>query len=137
MSRSIREILENSRTVAVVGASRDPEKPGGDVPRRLQKRGFRLIPVSPTGDELFGESVRNSIAEIDTPIDIVEVFRPADEAPDIARQAVAIGAKVLWLQQGLASPEARRIAEEAGMDYVEDRCMGAESDSLGITKTPD
>lgn len=137
MSRSIKEILEDSRTVAVVGASRDPQKPGGDVPLRLQKRGFRLIPVSPVGDELFGEKVRQSLAEIDEPVDVVEVFRPSEEAPDIARQAAAIGANVLWLQEGLESAEARRIAEEAGMDYVEDRCMGVESERLGISKTSD
>jgi predicted CoA-binding protein/uncharacterized damage-inducible protein DinB len=136
MSRSVEEILRDSSTVAVVGASRDPEKPGGRVPPLLQKRGFRVIPVSPAEGQLFGEAVRESVADIDQTVDIVEVFRPAEEAPGIALAAAAIGARVLWLQEGITSPEAKRIAEEAGMDYVEDLCLDVESQRLGITKTP-
>ncbi|MEA2683339.1 MAG: uncharacterized protein QOK05_1667 [Chloroflexota bacterium] len=135
MGRDIKQILEESRTVAVVGASRDPEKPGGRVPPRLQKRGFKVIPVSPAGGRLFGEDVVNSLAEVDGPVDIVQVFRPSEEAPQIALAAAAIGAKALWLQEGLTSADARRIAEEAGMDYVEDRCVDVESQRLGIEKT--
>lgn len=122
MTKSGREILEASTTIAVVGASRDPNKAGGSVPAGLQRRGFRIIPINPYADTLFGERVYRSLAEVPEKIDLVDVFRPAADAPDIARQAVAVGAKALWLQLDIRSDEARRIAEEAGLDYVEDEC---------------
>jgi predicted CoA-binding protein len=114
--------LENSTTIAVVGASRDPTKAGGSVPEGLQRRGFRIIPINPFADSLFGERVYRTLAEVPEKIDIVDVFRPAADAPEIARQAVAIGAKALWLQLDIRSEEAQRIAESAGLDYVEDEC---------------
>jgi predicted CoA-binding protein len=122
MARTSHEILESARTIAVVGASRDPSKAGGSVPVGLQRRGFRIIPVNPYADELFGEKVYHSLLDVPDKVDIVDVFRPAPDAPAIARQAAAIGAKALWLQLDIRSDEARRIAEEAGMDYVEDEC---------------
>ena len=124
MSRSPEEILRGALTIAVVGASRDPRKPGGSVPYGLQQRGFRIIPVNPFADELFGERVYRSVLEIPEPVDLVDVFRPAADAPEIARQAAAAGARALWLQQDIRSVEARRIAEAAGIDYVEDLCTG-------------
>jgi predicted CoA-binding protein len=129
-----REILERSRTVAVVGASSDESKPANTVPAKLQRAGFNVIPVNPGGKEILGRSAVKSLSEIDEPVDVVEVFRPAEEAPEIAREAVAIGAKALWLQVDIRSDEARRIAEEGGLDYVEDRCMGQERDKYDITK---
>jgi predicted CoA-binding protein len=120
--RSSREVLESATTVAVVGASRDPDKAGGSAPEGLQRRGFRIIPINPFADVLFGEKVYRSLAEVPEKIDLVDVFRPAADAPDIARQAVAIGAKALWLQLDIRSDEARKIAESAGLDYVEDEC---------------
>jgi predicted CoA-binding protein len=122
VSRSPQEILQRSTVIAVVGASRDPRKAGGSVPAGLQQRGFRIIPINPFADELFGERVYRSLLEVPEPVDLVDVFRPAADAPEIARQAVAIGAKALWLQLDIRSREARRIAEAAGMDYVEDQC---------------
>jgi len=116
------EVLACARTIAVVGASRDPRKAGGSVPEGLQRRGFRVIPINPFADSLFGERVYRTLAEVPEKIDIVDVFRPAADAPEIARQAVAIGAKALWLQLDIRSEEARRIAEGAGLDYVEDEC---------------
>jgi predicted CoA-binding protein len=116
------EVLASAKTIAVVGASRDPRKAGGSVPEGLQRRGFRIIPINPFADELFGERVYRRLADVPEEIDLVDVFRPAADAPDIARQAVAIGAKALWLQEDIRSAEARRIAEEAGLDYVEDEC---------------
>ena len=124
MTLSSREILENAHTIAVVGASRDPRKAAGSVPEGLQRRGFRIIPVNPYADTLFGERVYRSLLEVPEKIDVVDVFRPAADTPDIARQAAAIGAKALWLQLDIRSEEARRIAEQAGMDYVEDECTG-------------
>jgi predicted CoA-binding protein len=123
MGRSPREILETATTIAVVGASRSPEKAAGSVPLAMQAHGFRIIPVNPYADELFGERVHRSLADIPEHVDIVDVFRPAAEAASVARQAVAIGAGAVWLQQDIVSEEARRVAEEAGADYVEDFCI--------------
>ena len=134
MSRSSKEVLESSTTIAVVGASRDPNKAGGSVPEGLQRRGFRIIPINPFAEVLFGERVYRSLAEVPEKIDLVDVFRPAPDAPDIARQAVAVGAKALWLQLDIRSSEARRIAEEAGLDYVEDECTAVVSSLYRIKK---
>lgn len=122
MPSSSHEILERVKTIAVVGASRDPRKAGGSVPEELQRRGFRIIPINPYADTLFGEKVYRSLLEVPEKVDLVDVFRPSGDAPQIAREAAAIGAGALWLQQDIRSEEARRIAEEAGMDYVEDEC---------------
>ncbi|TMC85428.1 MAG: CoA-binding protein [Chloroflexi bacterium] len=122
MSRPSHEILQSAKTIAVVGASRDPDKAGGSVPAGLQSRGFRIIPINPYADKLFGERAYRSLLEVGEPIDLVDVFRPAADAPEIARQAVAVGAKALWLQLDIRSDEARRIAEAAGLEFVEDQC---------------
>src|ERR1700686_5549635 len=114
MARSSHEILQGATTVAVGGASRDPNKAGGSVPFGLQQRGFRIIPINPFADELFGERVYRSLSEVPVKIDIVDVFRPSQDAAEIARQAVAVGAGALWLQLNIRSDEARRIAEAAG-----------------------
>ncbi|MFJ8915531.1 CoA-binding protein [Amycolatopsis sp. NPDC102389] len=116
------EILAGSKTIAVVGLSRDPAKASHGVAAVLQAHGFRIIPVHPSADELLGEKVYRSLTDIPEPVDLVDVFRPAADTPPIAEQAVAIGAKALWLQQGIVSAESRRIAEEGGLAYVEDRC---------------
>jgi predicted CoA-binding protein len=128
------EILEAATVIAVVGASRDPSKAGGSVPEGLQRRGFRIIPINPYADTLFGERVYRSIADVPEKIDVVDVFRPAADAPDIARQAVAVGAKALWLQLDIRSQEARRIAEAGGLDYVEDECTAVVSSLYRIKK---
>jgi predicted CoA-binding protein len=132
--KSGREILEAATVIAVVGASRDPSKAGGSVPEGLQRRGFRIIPINPFADTLFGERVYRSLADVPEKIDLVDVFRPAEEGPGIARQAVAVGAKALWLQLGIRSDEARRIAEEAGLDYVEDECTAVTASLHRIKK---
>ena len=128
------EILAGANTIAVVGLSRDPAKAAHGVPAVLQAHGFRIIPVHPTATELLGEKVYRSLKDIPEPVDLVDVFRPSPEAPGIARDAVEIGAKALWLQQGIVSAEARQLAEAAGMLYVEDRCMGVERAVHGIVK---
>ncbi len=134
MGRSSHEILERATTIAVVGASRDPDKAGGSVPAGLQQRGFRVIPINPFADTLFGERVYRSLREVPVKIDLVDVFRPAADAPEIARQAVAVGAKALWLQLDIRSEEARRIAEAAGLDFVEDECTAVVSSLYRIRK---
>ena len=134
MARSSQEILERATTIAVVGASRDPNKAGGSVPFGLQQRGFRIIPINPFADELFGERAYRSLSEVPDKIDIVDVFRPSRDAAEIARQAVAVGAKAVWLQLDIRSDEARRIAEAAGLDYVEDSCMAVVASLYRIRK---
>lgn len=135
MANSPSEVLKSAKTIAVVGASRDPGKPGGSVPEGLQRRGFRVIPVNPFAKELFGEKVYRSLLEIPEKVDLVDVFRPSSDAPEIARQAAAIGAGALWLQLDIRSREARRIAEEAGMDYVEDQCTAVVASLYRIRQT--
>lgn len=130
-------IYAETRTIAVVGASSDPAKASQRIPAYLQAQGYRILPVNPHGGELFGEHVFRSLAEITEPIDVVDAFRPPKEAPEIARQAVAIGARVLWLQLGIESEAAREIAEAAGLTVVMNRCMGATHRWLGLGPGPD
>jgi predicted CoA-binding protein len=121
---SLREIYDRTKTIAVVGASNNPTKPANSIPRYLKGEGFRIIPVNPKEEEILGERVFRSVGEIDVPVDAVDVFRPGEEAPGIAREAVAIGAKVLWLQEGITSDEAEAIARQGGLTFVSNRCMG-------------
>lgn len=130
----IRGILERSNTVATVGASTNAAKAASGVPEHLKRIGFHVIPVNPNASEILGERSLGSLLDVDEPVDVVQVFRPSGEAPAIARQAVQIGAKVLWLQLGITSREAREIADEAGIEFVEDRCMAKESRRLRIRK---
>jgi predicted CoA-binding protein len=134
MAEHAEEVLTAANTIAVVGLSRDPGKAAHAVPASLQAAGFRIIPVHPSATELLGEKVYRTLADIPEPVDLVDVFRPSPEAAGIAEQAVAIGAKALWLQQGIVSAKARAIAEEAGLDYVEDRCTAVVRALGRITK---
>ena len=117
------DILRETKTIALVGASPRPERPSHAVMRYLLAAGYRVVPVRPADcDEILGVPCVQSLAEIDEPIDLVDVFRRSEFTPQVAREAVAAGAKALWLQLGVVSPEARRIAEDAGLEYVEDEC---------------
>jgi uncharacterized protein len=121
--RTPHEILRDATTIAVVGASPRPERPSHGVMRYLLAQGYRVIPVRPLDcDEVLGAPCVASLAEIDEPIDLVDVFRRPEFCPDVAREAVAAGAKALWLQLGIVSPEARAIAAAADLDYVENEC---------------
>jgi predicted CoA-binding protein len=122
VARSPEQILAESRTVALVGASPKPWRPSHGVMRYLLAHGYRVIPVRPGCDEVLGVRCVDSLAAVEEPIDLVDVFRRPEHAPAVAEEAVAIGAKALWLQLGIVSPEARRIALDAGLDYVEDAC---------------
>jgi len=134
--RSAQQILAEANVIAVVGASRDPSKPAHTVPLQMLRHGWRIIPVNPFVDEVFGVKTVPTLADIDEPIDLVDVFRPARDAVDVVRQAVAIKAPAVWLQSGIVSAEARRIAEEAGIDYVEDRCLAVERAVGQLSKLP-
>jgi uncharacterized protein len=121
--RSPEQILAESKTIALVGASPKPSKPSYGVMGYLLDAGYRVIPVRPLDcREIHGVPCVASLADIDEPIDLVDVFRRPEFTPEHAREAVAAGAKALWLQLGIRSEEARRIALDGGLDYVEDAC---------------
>lgn len=129
---AITAILDRTRTIAVVGLSTNPAKTAHQVPAAMQRMGFRVIGVHPTAQELLGERAYPTLADIPEPVDLVNVFRPSAEAIDVVRQAVAIGAPAVWLQQGIASAEGRMLARDAGMGYVENRCIMVEARSRGL-----
>ncbi len=128
----VERILTSYRTITVVGASTHAAKAAQRVPAHMQRHGWRIIPVNPHADKILGEPVYRRLAEVPRPLGLVDVFRPAPQTPDIARQAVAVGATALWLQLGIVSAEARGIAENAGLLYVEDRCLVIEQRRLGV-----
>lgn len=119
----LRSILGQSRSVAVVGLSSKPWRDSHRVAAYLQRHGYRIIPVNPKETEVLGERAYASLLDVPVPIDAVNVFRRSEYTPEIARQAVAVGARVLWLQVDIVNDEARRIAEEAGLDVVMGVCM--------------
>jgi predicted CoA-binding protein len=122
VSRTPAEILSEAHTIALVGASPKPWRPSHTVMAYLLEQGYDVIPVRPHVREVLGRPCVGSLAEIDRPIDVVDVFRRAEFCPDVAQEAVAAGAKALWLQLRILSPEAKGIAEGAGLDYVENEC---------------
>src|SRR4029453_10109429 len=134
--RSAQQILAEASVIAVVGASRDPFKAAHSVPLQMLRHGWRIIPVNPFADEVFGVPAFKTLGDIDEPVDLVDIFRPAQDAVEIVRQAVAIKALAVWLQSGIVSAEARRIATDAGIDYVEDRCLAVERAMGGLTRRP-
>ncbi len=123
-------IVREAETIAVVGASNDPEKYSHEVASYLKEQGYRIIPVNPTEEEVLGERAYDTVDQIPQKIDVVDVFLPPEKTPQIAEDAVRAGAKVLWLQEGIENQEARRVAEEGGLAYVEDRCMRKTHESL-------
>jgi len=124
----IKNILSKYKSIAMVGVSNDPTKASTIVMKYMQKYGFKVYPVNPSakGQKILGEEVFSKITDIKEPIDIVDVFRPSKEAIDIAKDTVNIGAKVLWLQLGIKSDEAKKIVEKNKIEYVEDRCTKME-----------
>jgi predicted CoA-binding protein len=127
----VEQILTTYDTITVIGASAAPAKAAHSVPLSMQSHGWRIIPVNPYATRIFDETVYRRLADIPEQIGVVDVFRPSPEAADIARQAVAVGATTLWLQLGICSDEARSFAEDAGLLFVEDRCLIIEQRRLG------
>ncbi len=119
----IRAILENYRVVAVVGLSPKPERPSFQVAQYLKGHGYRIVPVNPGQKEILGEKCYRSLADIPFPIEVVDIFRNVEAIPAIVDEAIAVGAKVVWMQQGLEEPASARKAREAGLKVVMDRCM--------------
>jgi len=126
----LRALLLTRPVVAVVGASINPARPSHEVMEALIDLGYDAIPVNPAYPEVLGRKAYPDLASIPRRIDLVDVFRRAGATPDVARQAVAVGARVLWLQIGVVSEEARRIAAAAGLVVVMDRCLRVEHDRL-------
>lgn len=116
-------IIKEAKSIAVVGASNDPEKYSHEVASYLIEQGCRIIPVNPTDEEVLGERAYETVDQIPEEVDVVDVFLPPEKTPEIAEDAVQARAKALWLQEGIENEETRRIAEEGGLAYVEDRCM--------------
>ncbi|MCU1656729.1 MAG: CoA-binding protein [Pseudonocardiales bacterium] len=132
----LKAIYQDTKTIAVVGASADPAKAAHAIPAYLSSQGYRILPVNPRGGVMFGEHVYRSLQDIDVPVDVVDVFRPPAEAEAIARDAIAIGAPVLWFQPGTDGAEAVHLAENAGMTVVTRLCMGAAHHQLGLGPGP-
>ena len=143
----IKDILKNSKTIAMVGISsekkgEDPKnlkrKPANVVMKYMQDFGYKVIPVNPfaEGEIINGEKVVGSLEKISEPIDIVDIFRPSKETPGIANEAVKIGSKVLWLQYGIQNEEAEKIAEDAEVQYIENKCIKQEYQRLFQKSNP-
>jgi predicted CoA-binding protein len=130
----IYELLDNARTIAMVGASDRPDRPSNGVMRFLQSRGYRVIPINPqiTGEHLFGEFVWRELGQLGEPIDIVDIFRRPMAAGEAVDEAIAIGAKAVWLQIGVINDDAAARAEAAGLKVVMDRCPKIEIPRLGV-----
>ena len=131
MDETVEKILRDYDTITVVGASNAREKAAHYVPAHMQAHGWKIVPINPRGGTILGERAYASLAEAPQP-GLVNVFRPSQFTPQVAREAVAAGASAIWLQLGIASAEARRIAEEAGLLYVEDRCLIIEQRRTGL-----
>jgi predicted CoA-binding protein len=123
--RELRVLLGEVHTIAVVGLSSKRDRPSNSVAAYLQRHGYRIVPVNPNETEVLGEPAYASLLDIpsDVRVDVVDVFRRAERTPEIAAEAAAIGAKVLWLQEGIVNADAARIAEEAGMELIMGVCI--------------
>jgi uncharacterized protein len=130
---TIRSILAATRRIAVVGASDHAYRPSHGVVRRLLALGYEVVPVNPNAGEVLGIPAVPSLAEVDGPIDLVDVFRRSEHTPEVVEQAIAIGAPAVWLQSGVRSEAARARADEAGLLYVEDACLAVEAELTDLT----
>ncbi len=131
-----KDILTKYKNIALVGASKDLKKTSSIVMKYLQTYGYKVYPVNPniSGEEILGEQVYGKVSEIEGPVDIIDVFRPSDEAIEFANEAIKIKAKVLWLQLNIKSPEAKKIAEANNIIYIEDKCTKIEVENIQINE---
>jgi uncharacterized protein len=132
----IRDLLAGARTIAMVGASDRPDRPSYDVMRFLQEHGYRVIPVNPqiTGEHVHGEYVFRELCQLGLPIDIVDIFRRSDAAAEAVDEAIAVGAKAVWMQLGVVNQAAAERAEAAGLKVVMDRCPKIDIPRLGVPR---
>jgi uncharacterized protein len=119
----LRRLLTESKTIAVVGISANPARPSHGVAQYLQQHGYRIIPVNPHYNEVLGEKCYATLADVPLKIDIVDCFRRSEEMAPLAREAVAVGARCLWMQLGVSNPEAAAVARQGGLLVAQDRCI--------------
>ena len=138
MNDKIKEILSKYKTIAMVGVSKDQTKASTIVMKYMQKYGFKVIPVNPgaKGEKILGEEVFEKLEDIETPIDIVDIFRPSVEALKLAEDTVKIGAKVLWLQLGIRNQAAKKMVESMNIEYIENRCTKMEYQKIFLKINP-
>ena len=135
--QDLKQLLTDATTIAMVGASSNPDKASHGIMQKMQRAGYRVIPVNPRESEILGERSYASLTDIPEPIDIVDVFRRAEDTPAIADEAVAIGAKALWLQTGIVSEDAAARAKAGGLTVVMDACIAATHTLLRVpAKSP-
>jgi len=134
--QKMRDILTSARTIASVGLSSNQEKPSYSVAAYLKEQGYRVIPVNPTATEILGEKVYASLSDIPDKVDVVQVFRKPEDVPPVVDEAIKIGAKIVWMQEGVVNYEAAQKAEEAGLQVVMDACMRATHQRLNIGPKP-
>jgi len=120
------EILNNYKTIAVVGLSSEPQRPAYSIARYMKKQGYRVIPVNPGETEVLGEKAYPDLTSVPEQIEIVNIFRRPEFVPDVVEEAIAVGAKVVWMQEGIVHEEAADRADEAGLSVVMDRCIRTE-----------
>lgn len=123
-------ILLSAKTICVVGVSRDPSKDSHSVAKYLHEHGFRVLPVNPTADEVFGVKCFKSLSEIKEPIDIVDVFRPSEDCEAVTREALFLSPKLVWLQLGIKNESAKKLCEKAGVVFVQGKCIRTEHKRL-------
>jgi hypothetical protein len=121
--KELKEILRSSKTIAVVGCSRDPEKDAYKVPKYLKEKGYKIIPVNPFAEEILGEKVYKSLSEIREEVDIVDIFRPSEECLEIVKEAIKLKPKVIWMQLGIENKEAEKLAKENKIKVVMNKCI--------------
>jgi predicted CoA-binding protein len=124
--KQLRELYKSIHTIASVGISSNTEKPSFAITLYLKEHGYRILPVNPTAKEVHGEKAYPDLLAIPDKVDVVQLFRRAEDVPPFVEQAIQIGAKVVWMQEGISNPEAAQRAETAGLQVVMDRCMRAE-----------
>jgi hypothetical protein len=117
------QILKQFKTIVVVGLSAEPWRPSHSVARYMQEQGYRIIPVNPNVQEVLGERAYPSLRDVPEPVEFVDVFRRPEYTPAVVEDAIAVGAKAVWLQQGIRNEEARKKALDAGLLFVQDRCV--------------
>ena len=117
------KILSEAKTIAVVGASKNPDKDAHKIPKYLQEQGYRIIPVNPTADVILGERAYKSLSDVTEPYEVVDIFRPSEDVPPIVDEAIRGPAKVIWMQLGIENDTAAKKAEAAGKIVVQNACM--------------
>ncbi|MGO8738837.1 CoA-binding protein [Rhodoblastus sp.] len=132
----IARVLQETRTIALIGASKNPMRPSHEVMAYLQSRGYRVIPVNPglAGQVLLGETVRADLSEIEEPVDMVDIFRRSDAVPPVVDEAIAKGARTVWMQLGVRHDAAAAKAEAAGLTVIMERCPAIEIPRLGLPR---